>query len=629
MHRFRLFFALAAVLFCFAPCPTNAQQPELSRSDFIARYYEKREVRIPMRDGVKLHTTVYSPRNKSRSYPILIKRTPYGSKPYGNGQAVGAIGPSKYMEREGYIFVRQDVRGRWMSEGQYDNMRPHVPGDAEIDESSDTYDTIEWLIRKVPNNSGNAGMWGVSYPGFYCAAALPEHHPALKAVSPQAPISDFFFDDFHHHGAFLLSYFLATNTFGYQKHGPVAEKWYPDIPKPVHQDPYSFFLSMGPMKNADPYYQNNFFWRQLVDHPNYDEFWQKRSILPHLKNIKANVMTVGGWFDAEDLYGPLNIYRQIERNNPDTFNMLVMGPWQHGQWSQSLTNVSTGNISFGTNICDFYQKNIEKPFFRKFLKNKGEAPPYEALVFDTGRKEWKSAKKWPPANSVATKYYMRDNKLLSTEAPAESEKEFAEFVSDPNNPVPYRKRSDLEFRFTPRPFMTDDQRFAGLRNDVLVFQTPILQEPVTMVGDLIANLNVSTTGTDADWIVKLIDVYPDDYGFRNVSPTGANLNGYQQMVRSEVIRGRFRNSYEEPEPFVAGEVANVRLPLQDVMHTFRPGHRIMIQVQSSWFPYIDRNPQKYVDNIFKANHEDFISATHRVYHSGEKASWIECRLMDN
>ena len=602
-------------------------QDDGRRRDFISRNYEKSEVRIPMRDGKTLHTTVYSPRDKSKRYPILMKRTPYSSQPYGNGRTPGQIGPSKYMEREGYIFVHQDVRGRWMSEGQYDNMRPHVAGDAAIDESSDTYDTVEWMLKNIPNNLGKVGMWGISYPGFYSAAALPEHHPALVAVSPQAPISDFFFDDFHHHGAFLLSYFLATNTFGFQHNGPTSTKWYPTIPPPS-QDPYSFFMSMGPVKNASNYYgPNNFFWKQLMEHPNYDEFWQKRSILPHLKNIKANVMTVGGWFDAEDLYGPLNIYKEIEKNNPDAYNILVMGPWEHGQWSRTLTDVSVGNISFGQNISDFYQQKIEQPFFRRFLKDSGEAPKYEALVFDTGRKEWKSAKNWPPSNSVSTKFFLRDNGLLAADQPATTEKEFTEFISDPANPVPYRKRSDLRFRFTPRPFMTDDQRFAGQRPDVLVFQTPVLKESVTLVGELLAHLNVSTTGTDSDWIVKLIDVYPNDYGFRNTSPTGANLNGYQQLVRSEVMRARFRNSYEKPEPFVAGEVTEVKVPLQDVLHTFRPGHRIMIQVQSSWFPYIDRNPQSYVDNIFNANPEDFIRATHRVFHSGDKASWIECRTI--
>lgn len=576
-----------------------------------------------MRDGVLLHTTIYAPREKSRKYPIMMNRTPYSVQPYGDRSA-RRIGPSKYLEDSGFIFVRQDVRGRWMSEGQYDNMRPHVKGNDSIDESSDTYDTIEWLLKNVKNNNGRVGMWGISYPGFYTAAALPEHHPALVAASPQAPISDFYFDDFHHQGAYLLSYFLATATFGYQHDGPTKNIWYRSV-RPSNRDAWDFYLNMVPVANAAGYYgKDNFFWQQLVEHPNYDEFWQKRSILPHLKNIKTNIMTVGGWFDAEDLYGPLNIYKKIEQENPETFNTLVMGPWSHGDWSRNVSQAVVGNVAFGKNVSDFYQREIEAPFFLHFLKGIGKRPNFEALMYDTGAKKWSAFTKWPPANSVDVKFHLLENKYISSTGPQE-EGQTIDFVSDPNAPVPYRNRRDIRFGFTPRAYMSDDQRFASKRNDVVVFQTPPLTKPITLAGDILAALNVSTTGTDADWIVKLIDVYPDDYGQDNTSPTGADLNGYQQMVRSEVMRGRFRNDFSKPEPFEPGIVTEVKVPLQDIYHTFRPGHRIMVQIQSTWFPLIDRNPQTFVDNIFKARKKDYKEATHSLHLGKDHGCWLEIK----
>ncbi len=601
-----------------------AQKPVNS----VEQHYLKQSFRIPMRDGKKLYTTVYTPRDQSRPYPFMMNRTPYSVQPYDDSKYPGRIAPSQYMETEGYIFVHQDVRGRWMSEDNYDNMRPHVEGDSAIDESSDTYDTIEWLLKNVKNNNGKVGMWGISYPGFYTAAALPEHHPALVAASPQAPISDFFFDDFHHQGAYLLSYFVATATFGYQHDAPTPTAWYSSL-QPTSRDAWNYYMSLGPMSEAGKLYgDDNFFWKELVEHPNYDEFWQKRSILPHLKNIKTNVMTVGGWFDAEDLYGPLHIYREIEKNNPGTFNAIVMGPWSHGDWARQSQYAVVGKVSFGERVSEFYQREIEAPFFRHFLKGTGEQPNFEALMYDTGLRGWKKFATWPPAESNIVKYFLHGDRSISTQPPQASELSASEFVSDPSDPVPHRDRPDIELRFTPRPYMSDDQRFASARPDVLVFQTPPLEKAVTVTGDILAHLNVSTTGTAADWIVKLIDVYPDDHAFVRGSQPNLKFGGFQQMVRSEVIRGRFRNSYEKPEPFVPNQVTEVNLPLQDVCHTFKPGHRIMIHVQSSWFPLIDRNPQKYVDNIFKATAGDFIKATHKVFHSPESASWIELKVSE-
>lgn len=629
-----MFRMCSTILFCllvFVCSQAEAQQlPGAAR---IQAAYQKAEVDIPMRDGVKLHTTIYVPRDTSKTYPIMMNRTPYSSAPYGVDRYSPRIGPSRMMEDEGYIFVKQDVRGRFMSEGQYDNMRPNVDDESLIDESSDTYDTIDWMIKNVKNNNGKVGMWGISYPGHYAASALPNHHPALIAASPQAPIADFFFDDFHHHGAYLLSYLTATNTFGYQHDGPTPQKWYPSV-KPDSLDAWTFYMNLGSLKNADRLFEHdNFFWKQLTEHPNYDSFWQKRSILPHLKNIKTNVLVVGGFFDAEDLYGPLNIYQTIEKNN-DNFNAIVMGPWEHGGWARRGMEpgdiYTVGKLGIASGLQSFYQEKLEAPFFRHFLKGQGEAPDFEAMMYDVGIHKWRKYSSWPPRNAKQVKSYLTSDGKLSETAPedsADSKSAYSEFLSNPMDPVPYRQRADITLRFTPRPFMSDDQRFATERDDVLTFQTEPLTEDVTLTGDLLAHLRVSTSQSAADWAVKLIDVYNDDHPFVPGSNPDLNFGGFQQMVRSEVMRGRFRNGYEKPEPFEPNVIATVDLPLQDVCHTFKKGHRIMVHVQSTMFPYIDRNPQKYVDNIFKADDTDFVPATHRVYHNATDASWIEMKVL--
>ena len=576
-------------------------------------FYNKKEVVIPMRDGIKLHTTIYSPKDTSKKYPILMSRTPYSSRPYGSNEYKALISPNRKMMKEGNIVVYQDVRGRWNSEGVYDNMRAYIPNkkEGEVDEASDTYDTIEWLINNVDNHNGNVGVWGISYPGFYATYSLLDAHPALKAVSPQAPIGDFFFDDFHHNGAYLLSYWRATAVFGYMKDQPTTEEWY-SFPELGTEDQYQFFLDAGPLSNLDKYYkEDNVFWQQLKEHPNYDEFWQERGIIQHLENIKPAVMTVGGWFDAEDLYGPLNTYGHIEKNSSN-YNTIVMGPWSHGDWSKETKRQAIGNVYFGDDISKFYQENIETKFFNHFLKGEGATNNLpEAYVFDTGTKEWKTFDAWPPQNTSKETYSLQRNQRLGQIATREYS--FQEFISDPKKPVPYSE--DIKMVFTPRKFMTDDQRFAARRPDVLVFETEPLEEPLTLAGDIMAKLNVSTTGTDADWIVKVIDVYPSDHKDYEETQAYLKMGNYHQMVRSEVMRGRFRNDFSKPEPFVPDEVTKVNIQLQDVFHTFKKGHKIQVQVQSTMFPYIDINPQTYVDNIFKAKPEDFQKQTHRVYNT--------------
>ncbi len=618
----------------FASLTGSLRHPLLAQSDrgsFIQQNYLKSEHRIPMRDGVELHTTVYQPRDRSKARPILLNRTPYSCQPYGP-RMPSRIGPSPWMERDGYIFVKQDVRGRWNSGGTWDNMRPHVPGDDGIDESSDTWDTIEWLLANLQGHNGRVGISGISYPGFYSTAALPEAHPALVAASPQAPIADFFFDDFHHQGAYILMYWLATGTFGYQTGGPTTVNWVPPVACQPRGNAYDFYLNLGPLKNSSQYYgPDNFFWQQLVEHPNYDQFWQSRNILPHLKDIKTSVMTVGGWFDAEDLYGPLNTYRAIEHGaGNDGFNVLVMGPFSHGDWASQSGVTRVGNVVFGEGIAEFYQREVEAPFFRHFLWETGERPDFEALMFDTGAGHWDKFRAWPPPQAETETLYFQAGGRLGPDPPTATDEAagaWSEFVSDPAHPVPYRKMSDLALRFTPRPYMSDDQRFASQRDDVLVFQSEILDSEVTLAGELLARLQVSVSGTDSDWIVKLIDVFPEQAPEYPRGAGSVSMSGYQQMVRSEVIRGRFRNSFERPEPFVPGEVTEVRLPLQDVYHTFRPGHRIMIHVQSSWFPLVDRNPQTFVENIFQADADDFVPATHRLHHSTRHRSSFDMKVL--
>ena len=586
--------------------------------------YTKNEVMIEMRDGIKLHTTIYTPKNTSKEYPILMMRTPYSCRPYGENNFKTKVGPNKYLMEEGNIMVYQDVRGRWNSEGVYDNMRAYIPNKTgtQTDEASDTYDTIEWLVNNVAHNNGNVGTYGISYPGFYATYSLLDSHPALKAVSPQACIGDFFFDDFIHNGAYLLSYWRATSVFGYMKDKPTTESWYkfPDIGT---EDQYQFFLDNMPLSKLDGYYgEDNVFMEQLKTHVTYDEFWQSRGIIQHLKDIKPATMIVGGLFDAEDLYGPFNTYKSIEENSSN-YNTVVFGPWSHGDWSRTKERQVIGNIHFGDNISDYFQKNIETKFFNHFLKGEsnGETGLAEAHMFNTGTKAWQSFESWPPENTTKESYFMQPDERLTQRANRMIAT--SDFVSDPKKPVPYSE--DSKVVFTPRKFMTDDQRFASRRPDVLTFETEVLENDITLAGDILAKLNVSTTGTAADWIVKVIDVFPADAKNTKDVQDHLKLSNYHMMVRSEVLRGRFRNSMTNPEPFVPNQKTEVNLKLQDVFHTFKKGHKIQVQIQSTFFPYIDANPQTYVDNIFKAKASDFKAQTHKVYND----SAIEFTVLNN
>lgn len=601
-----------------------------STAQFIQENYDKQEQLIPMRDGVRLFTAVYTPKDQSQKYPFMVSRTPYGVAPYGKGELKTSLGPSEQFVHEKFIFVYQDVRGRWMSEGEFVNMRPMLTvkaGKKEVDESTDTYDTITWLLKNVPNNNGNAGMWGISYPGFYAAAGLVNAHPALVAVSPQAPIADWFWDDFFHHGAFFLAHgFNFFANFGHPRPQPTSES----RPRFEHGTPdgYDFFLNkIGPLKNADAlFFKGNIaFWNEIVAHPNYDAFWHARSLPPHLKNIKPAVMTVGGWFDAEDLYGPLKIYRAIEASTPGAKNTIVMGPWRHGGWARG-SGSTLGNVFFGDAPApsDFYQAHIEFPFFLYHLKGKGATDLPEAYMFETGVNAWRKFAQWPPQNLEPQRLYFNTNGSLTFTPPLANTEAFDEFISDPENPVPFTEATSARMTIE---YMTDDQRFASRRPDVLEYQTEPLAQDLTLAGSMMAHLKVAITGTDADWVVKLIDVYPENHPDLPHNPASVKMGGYQQMVRSEVLRGRFRNSYEKPEPFTPNQVTDVHVALLDVLHTFKKGHRLMVQVQSTWFPLVDRNPQKYVENIFHAETADFIKATHRVYATPEQSSYMQVNVL--
>jgi putative CocE/NonD family hydrolase len=598
---------------------------------YVQENYNKLQFRIPMRDGVKLFTNVYVPKDASATnkYPLMLNRTPYSVGPYEADKYNAFIG-SETMVKSKYIFVQQDVRGRYMSEGVWTNMTPHIvnkKSNKDVDESSDTYDAIEFLLKNIPNNNGRVGQSGISYPGFYSSAGSIDAHPALKAVSPQAPVADFYWDDFHHNGVFTQGYFWNFPIFGTRPDKPTESDWYKLFDKPT-PDAYDFYKRNGTLKQlGEKYYKDNFLWKEITEHPNYDTFWKSRRIVSHLRNLKPAYLVVGGWFDAEDLYGALVTYKEIEKNNPGIYNIITMGPFGHGNWSQETGQSKHYQLYWGDSLATFYQRDIEAKFFDHFLKGPadGKTGLPDAYMFNTGNKVYEQFNQWPPANTEKKRLYFQPKEGLSFTAPAAGG--FSEYVSDPNKPVPYTMDIEGSFQITPRNYMSEDQRFAGRRTDVLVFETEPLSEDITLGGELMAKLQVSTTGTDADWVVKLIDVYPGDEKNSPYTDKGVTLAGYQHMVRSEIMRSRFRNSFEKPEPMVANKITPINFALQDVLHTFKKGHRIMVQVQSTWFPAFDRNPQKYVPNIYKAEASDFIKATQRVYHNATTPSYLEVSVM--
>jgi len=611
---------------------TSTPQPGVA---FVRENYSKYEYRIPMRDGVKLFTSVYVPKDAitdGRTYPIMLQRTPYNVGPYGVDKYRATLGPSELFARDKFIFAYQDVRGRYMSEGDFTIIRPHKPakGPKDTDESTDCYDTVEWLIKHVPGNTGKVGMWGVSQPGFFAAAGMIDAHPALVAVSPQAPVTDYYLnDDSYHNGAFMLAHRFRFYLGFRQREGDPA-------PPPTTlafdygtPDGYEFYLNMGSLADADEKYfkHRQLFWTQNIEHPTYDEFWQTRSIWKHLKGIKPAVMIVGGWYDQEDPQGPLRMFDFMEKNSPPQNFMLVMGPWNHGGFARGDGD-KLGNVNFGSKTGVYYREKIEFPFFLYHLKGKGDARFPKAWLFETGMNQWRKFDSWPAQQAQQKTIYFDAAGRLVWRSPATQG--FDEYLSDPNRPVPYVGVVSMAVR---NDYMTEDQRFAATRPDVLVYRSEVLDHDVTVLGPISIDLKVSTSGTDSDFDVKLIDVYPGDYpDFNNPPPAPApgaqpapvisQMGGYQQLIRGEPFRGKYRKSFEKPVAFEPGKPDRIRFKLPDVAHTFRAGHRIMIQVQSSWFPLTDRNPQKFMD-IPKAKANDFVKAAQRVYTGGADGSRIE------
>lgn len=630
MKIFQWTTVLPLALLCFSTSLHAQRRAGVNKEDsaYVRDNYKKMEIMVPMRDGAKLFTAIYQPKDSSKNYPIMMSRSPYGTSPYG-AEYKTSIGPSMLFAREGFIFVYQDVRGRFMSEGDFTATRPYIPNkksSKDVDESSDTYDTIDWLIKNLSRNNGKVGTWGISAPGFYATMTAIDAHPALKAASPQAPVTNWFMgDDRHHNGAFQqMGTFAFLSSFGVARPKPTTTNP-PQFSAYGTPDGYQFHLGIGPLKNYNEkiFHHTNALWDSMMLHDNYDHYWQSRTPEPHLKNIGPAVMTVGGFFDQEDQYGPLKVYASIEKGGHKDRNMMVMGPWYHGGFARG-DGESLGNMVMGQKTGAYYREKIEFPFFMHYLKDAPDPKLPNIYVFETGSNTWKQYSSWPAPESKPATIYLQPGNKLAFEKPKASAKTFDEYISDPNKPVPYT----AEIRaIRGSEFMVEDQRFAASRPDVLVYESLVLDKDVTIAGNVAADLFVSTTGTDADFIVKLIDVYPNDAPNNNLLTPATQMGGFQMMIRGEVMRAKYRNSFSKPEPMVPGKVTEVKFDMEDANHTFLKGHKIMIQIQSTWFPLSDRNPQKFV-NIYKATEADFQKATHRVFISPQYPSHIKLRVIE-
>ena len=614
-----------------------AQAPGPNEEEFIKTHYGKYEYRIPMRDGAKLFVSVYVPITGAFKdpgpYPFLMTRTPYSCGPYGEDKMPARLGPSQELLDSGYIFVCGDARGRYESEGVFQEMNPHIDdkkSNKDVDESTDMYDSVEFLLKHVENNNGRVGITGISYPGFYTSASIIDSHPAIKAASPQAPMTNLFFnDDGYHGGAFMLS-----ANYGFYV-GFLPQK-NPTLPGPRTPydfgtpDSYKFYLHAGATENLDKDFDGkNFLFHDQLVHTTYDDYWKKRDLSLHMKNVKAAVMVVGGWFDAEDLSGPFKTFHAIDEFNPGVVNSLVVGPWTHGGWS-IWDGDKLGDVNFGSKTGVFFRSQIQFPFFEYYLKGRNGAPLPKAYVFETGSNVWKRYDAWPPKSAAVKTLYFREGGKLSFDPPKEKAG-VDEYVSDPAHPVPF---VNYTTDTVPQRYMDDDQRFAERRPDVLVYETEPLTEDVTLAGPVRPKLKVASTGTDSDFVVKLIDVYPEDFpnpasdavGKRVLGAAPVLMGGYEQLVRGEPMRAKFRDSWEKPTPLPAGKMVEVNGEMPDINHTFRAGHRIMVQVQSSWFPLVDRNPQTFVDIPF-AKPDQFVKATESVYRNADAASGVEVLVM--
>ncbi|MVZ62286.1 CocE/NonD family hydrolase [Sphingobacterium humi] len=606
---------LGILLFC---CQLLFAQQGQDAS-YVPEHYTKKEVYIPMRDGTKLFTAIYEPKDKTKPYPIMMIRTPYSVAPYGADKFRPVIGPSLEFAKDGYIFVYQDVRGKYKSEGLFVANRPYIKHKkkGDIDETTDTYDSIDWLMKHIRSNK-KVGIWGVSSPGFYASMALIDAHPNLTAVSPQAPVTDWFMgDDRHHNGAFMLmGSFSFLSSFGKMRDS-VGTTHPGGFYAYNTTDGYDFYLKSGPLKNFNEKYLHgkSVLWKEMMDNPDYNSYWQERSYTGYLEKVKPHVLVVGGWFDQEDLYGPLKTYEALAKSGKNKLN-FIMGPWYHGSWTRG-DGRNLGNLNFEAPVNEFYRSQMELAFFKKHLKGEEAKALAPVSVFVTGANEWNYLPQWPSKDMQPQALYLQANQGLSFEKPQATQEQYASYTADPNKPVPYTAEKTLMRGFQ---YMYEDQVFASRRPDVLVFESEVLTEDVKIMGNIQANLFISTTGTDADYIVKLIDVHPYE--------KDAPLSDCQCLVRGEVMRAKYRNSFSKPEPLTPNQVTNITFDMQDAAHVFKKGHKIMVQVQSSWFPLVDRNPQKFV-NIYQANEEDFEVHQHRIYLDKQHPSHILLPIVKN
>jgi len=598
----------------------------------VKEHYTKYEYMIPMRDGVKLYTAVFMPKDTLRDYPIMFRRTPYSVGPYGADRYPTLLGPSILFDKEGFIFVHQDIRGKFMSEGEYLYMRPNVPvkkSNKDVDHSSDTYDTVEWLIKNLRHHNGRVGIWGISYPGYLAALGAVDAHPAVKAVSPQAPMGDTFIgDDFHHNGAFFLAHafsWLAGTAPGQSNRDAATGRGRRrfDYGTP---DGYRFFLELGALPNADARYFKGEVpdWNSFMQHGTYDEYWKAQNVPQHMKNIRPAMMIVAGWFDSEDPWGAINIHNAIEKKSPGASNRIVWGPWHHGGWAR-VDGDTLGEIRFGSKTSLWYRENVELPFFNYHLKNTGEMNLPNVWAFMTGQNEWQPYSSWPPPEAATKNLYLHPNGHLSFERPSSTAGSgYDEYTSDPMKPVPFTEEITTSMGHI---FMVEDQRFASTRPDVLVYESDTLAEDVTIAGQITPHFFASTSGTDCDWIVKVIDVFPPDAPNPIPNPRRVRMGHFQMLVGSEVMRSKFRKSLENPEPMKPGEITEIEFIIPDKHHRFKKGHRIMVQIQSTRFPLIDRNPGKFLD-IYRAKDSDYQKTVQRVYRSGPHSSYLKLPVVN-
>jgi len=601
----------------------GARLPTTEETYSFKEHYEKREVQIPMRDGVKLFTIIYSPRDTSRKYPFLVNRTAYGQPPYGLDNYRRWGGAYLEFSKRGFIFVYQDVRGRGMSEGEFVYQAPYVRGSPQPNSSTDMYDTVEWLLANVPNHNGRVSERGVSWPGWEASMGMIDAHPALRLSSPQAPPQDQFFgDDLHSNGAFQLAYaFDWMAESGRRREKPTTV---PDEPFDYGTpDGYRFFLELGAAANARKYFGDTSpTWDDLMRHGTYDDYWKSRYVSRNLVGVKHPVLIVGGWFDAEDFAGTVLMYHGLEKMSPGHQAHLVIGPWVHGGWA-SMPGDTLAAIDFGSKTGEFFRREVEIPFFEHYLKDEGTIDLPKVLVFETGANRWQRCGRWPPATVPRPLYLAAGGRLTFSPPAASSAADFDEYRSDPAKPVPYTAEIVAG---EGRRFIVEDQRFVASRPDVLVYESEPLTEDLTIAGPVPVELRASTTGTDADWVVKLVDVFPKDAKDPDPNPTGVRLGGYQMLLTADILRGRFHRSFEKPEPLIPGRPTQFAFDLPDRFHTFRKGHRLMVQVQSSWFPMFDRNPQTFVD-VYHARPPDYRAATQRIYRGGSSASHLRLPVL--